>query len=96
MGMHAVENAFEHLQVKDPLCRLLVDQQCHYGVLNNPQRAEFANLNYIKAVWERLVYLKNTLGMAAKKDPNICDYHEHRNEEERQACKRNRNMSGMW
>lgn len=96
MSVSAIENAFEHLQVKDTLCRLLVNQQCRNDVLNDPQRANFKNLAYMKAVWERYVYLTNTPGIAVNNALNICDYHEHLNDEERISCERKRKLSGMW
>ncbi|KAF3034015.1 hypothetical protein E8E11_004567, partial [Didymella keratinophila] len=60
MSVPTIEDAFEQRPVEDPLCRLLVDQQCCYEALICPQRAEFTNPIYIKPQYSGSLYTGST------------------------------------
>jgi hypothetical protein len=95
-----VQYAYKWLRPKSPLCRLLVDIECHLSA-NIPCNLEDDKSLKESAGWPH-VYLLQTLsrsmdmvsqvrnGEKGWEDFNlkICDYHEHKTAEEKAACER--------
>lgn len=78
-----IKYAFDCLPVRAPLCRYLVGMHVYHA---NPgtwyvQNIAKLPLAFVSAVLERYIqhhYLQGSL--------KLCDYHEHKNTEEKRAC----------
>lgn len=83
-----VEHVFSHLAEKSPLCRYLVDLHCHYAQAQAWD--EFEADEWPRAFLTKVMrrYTEYALGDRSIYDPpDICDYHDHPNEEAKAACK---------
>jgi hypothetical protein len=84
--------AFQNLKPGDPLCRLFVDTTVAYNHTEDgaEDRDEQESVPFLKAVWARYVRACQQGEDMAKLDLKLCDYHEHANDEEREACEKER------
>jgi hypothetical protein len=79
--------AFEYLPLGSPLCRFLVDLHCekaeemHWAALSS--QTPFQDREQL--VLRRFSQMSR-LGQQARGALDLCDYHEHASDEERQAC----------
>jgi hypothetical protein len=99
MSAASVNYAFEHLSTTSPLCRFLVDVVCFMdGCLHSkpidPQ--SITSLPFLRMVWQSY---KESGGVNPVSpldnlfDPELCNYHEHRDWDEKDACWKRRRDS---
>jgi hypothetical protein len=95
----AIRLAFEHLNNEDPLCRLLMDSyatgfdaQASWSEYFVKEDCQFTH-QFLIGVLQRLSLKIDNLECFASDcsdEYGYCDYHEHKSEEERKACKEER------
>ncbi|KAF1850014.1 uncharacterized protein K460DRAFT_257994, partial [Cucurbitaria berberidis CBS 394.84] len=91
-GLDVVQEAFDLLPTDSPMCGFLVEAYCYWA---NPETLEefgvFSCMPFLKAVWCRMCQL-NQKGLKPQKNYkiDICDFHEHSTDEEKEACRKQR------
>lgn len=88
-----IKYAFDHLLIPDPMCRLLVDLQWYYECPGGTERTEFDNAAFVQAIWQRYVYLNRSDDKSFDDVLQLCDYHDHATQEERETCEKRRKKS---
>ena len=82
-----VEIAFDHLPAKDPFCRFLVDAFTYWSMDDywSQELISFFPSPFLLDVL--LKYAQNKVrDDTHHKEPLVCNYHDHKTEEERKAC----------
>ena len=82
----AVNHAFDHLPEKDPLNRYLVDVHAFYASDSvwDEEMVQRVSPKFLSSVMCK--YAANNHGRNLIKAPDVCDYHDHENEEDKKAC----------
>jgi hypothetical protein len=86
--------AFRDLNPDSPVCRMLVDLYCYYQ-RDKPERYhedDDCDHAFVLKMWQRHRKLGGTCGQSGEVSYSysldICDYHDHATDEEKQACKK--------
>ncbi|KAF2127290.1 hypothetical protein P153DRAFT_387835 [Dothidotthia symphoricarpi CBS 119687] len=81
--------AFDHLNKESPLCRLLIDAYSYGGGEDHWIEAEVAQWSntFLAGILRRYARIaRGDFSNSRDSGLNLCDYHKHESETERQAC----------
>ncbi|CAO2658825.1 Nn.00g065480.m01.CDS01 [Neocucurbitaria sp. VM-36] len=88
---HIVNRAFDSLSENSPLCRLLVDLYCYYEK-EPPSRQDRDTFSHVfmRNIWSRYRELVHKSPYTGCGDLSfeLCNYHSHKDDQEKQACTR--------
>jgi hypothetical protein len=94
-----VRCAFDYLDVEDPICRFLVDANIYYDYCssdhqnpyNDDERFDWSTA-YLRAFARQTTRLVGGMRCEGRNigdfEPKLCDYHEHRTDEDRKTCEK--------
>lgn len=92
----ATKLAFKNLQREDPLCRLLIDLHCrgNYSTIGGTERSVIDTdvwpAKFVSGVLKRYADIVSDLRrgrLVLRWELILCDYHEHKTSDERNACR---------
>ncbi|KAF2035330.1 hypothetical protein EK21DRAFT_106870 [Setomelanomma holmii] len=89
---------FEHLHPETPLCRFISDAVCYHESPTTYDSKTIDSLPFLRSIWRRYaVLVHDDCGHGA--DPGayklrLCDYHEHADDVEKEACQNVRSTKG--
>jgi hypothetical protein len=98
-----VRCAFDYLEREDPICRFLVDVNLYYDYCSDDRPNPYEDderfdwpIAYLRAFARQTTRLVGDVHRENKDiadfEPILCDYHEHKTDEERETCEKGQSI----